>query len=357
MTPPAGVPAVAIAGVAKHYGDVRAVDDVSLEVPSGAFFSLLGASGSGKSTLLRLIAGLEFPDHGRILIAGQDVTRVPAYLRPVNTVFQSYALFPHLSVFDNVAYGLRREGLARPEIEQRVSETLRMVAMGDFARRRPNELSGGQQQRVAICRAIVKRPLLLLLDEPLAALDRRLREHTRFELKSLQDRLGITFLMVTHDQEEAMSISTKLAVMDHGRIVQQGSPQEVYARPRNRAIADFIGDANLFQVDVERREDERTWVRVAGGRRAVSVTGTPPQGDHATLLLRPEEIRLARDGSSVLDGQVTGVSFLGSASVVMVRLDDGRMAEVRAQGPAGVTAGDRIGLTWATDVGVLLEAE
>lgn len=351
MTPPAGVPAVAIAGVAKHYGDVRAVDDVSLEVPSGAFFSLLGASGSGKSTLLRLIAGLEFPDHGRILIAGQDVTRVPAYLRPVNTVFQSYALFPHLSVFDNVAYGLRREGLARPEIEQRVSETLRMVAMGDFARRRPNELSGGQQQRVAICRAIVKRPLLLLLDEPLAALDRRLREHTRFELKSLQDRLGITFLMVTHDQEEAMSMSDRIAIMLDGHIEQLGDPETVYEHPASAFVAGFIGRNNFWSgVATEHgaRADDGT--EFVASRPEEDV----PNGQGALAAVRPESINLSverpNDTNNAFQGTVAGVSHFGDVLQYVVHTADRDVLVLTPRANASrLYAGDSVWARWSAD--------
>jgi ABC-type Fe3+/spermidine/putrescine transport system ATPase subunit len=243
----AGDSIVRIEGLAKRYGDIAAVDGIDLEIERGELFALLGGSGCGKTTLLRMLAGFEKPDAGRIVIDGQDMTGVPPHLRPVNMMFQSYALFPHMNVADNVGYGLRREGVAKSEIAERVAEVLAQVRLSDFADRRPSQLSGGQRPRVAGARAVVKRPKLLLLDEPLAALDRKLRAGTRLELVRLQAELGLTFIMVTHDQEEAMSMADRLAVMDAGKVIQVGKPREVYERPSSRFVAGFIGVANIVQ--------------------------------------------------------------------------------------------------------------
>src|SRR5471030_3180603 len=241
-------PIVQIERATKRFGEIMAVDGVDLEIVRGELFALLGGSGCGKTTLLRLLAGFEVPDAGRILIDGQDMTGVPPHLRPVNMMFQSYALFPHMSVSGNIGYGLRREGLAKSEIRKRVGEVLALVKLGGLGDRKPSQLSGGQRQRVALARALVKRPKLLLLDEPLAALDRKLREGTRFELVRLQEELGLTFVVVTHDQEEAMSMATRLAVMNAGRIVQIGTPHDLYEQPASRFVADFIGIANIIDL-------------------------------------------------------------------------------------------------------------
>ena len=242
-------PIIRIEGLTKRFGAVSAVDKVDLEVARGELFALLGGSGCGKTTLLRLLAGFETPDSGRLLIDGHDMTGVPPHLRPINMMFQSYSLFPHMTVAENVGYGLRREGVAKTETATRVAQALEQVKLSDFATRRPAQLSGGQRQRVALARALVKRPKLLLLDEPLAALDRKLREGTRFELVRLQAELGLTFVMVTHDQEEAMSMASRMAVMEAGRVVQVGSPHEVYERPTSRFVADFIGIANILPLE------------------------------------------------------------------------------------------------------------
>src|SRR5204862_5764249 len=232
----------------KRFGAAVAVDRVSLSVERGEFFALLGPSGCGKTTLLRLIAGFEMPDGGRFLIDGVDVTAVPPYARPVNMMFQSYALFPHLDVAANIAFGLRQEGMERRRREARIAEMLALVQMQGLERRRPHELSGGQKQRVALARALAKTPKLLLLDEPLAALDRKLREETRLELTGIQQRLGTTFLVVTHDQEEALGMASRIAVMNQGRLVQIGAPAEIYERPNSRFVADFVGAVNLFEA-------------------------------------------------------------------------------------------------------------
>ena len=325
---------VQITGLAKRFGKVEAVAGVDIDIVRGELFALLGGSGCGKSTLLRLLAGFETPDAGRIVIDGQDMTGVPPHLRPVNMMFQSYALFPHMSVAENVAYGLRREGVARAEIDRRVAEALEQVRLADLGRRRPAQLSGGQRQRVALARALVKRPKLLLLDEPLAALDRKLREGTRFELVRLQEELGLTFIMVTHDQEEAMSMAGRLAVMDAGRIVQVGTPHEVYERPATRLVADFIGDANIL-----------------------------PQPDGRWLALRPEKIMLSATPpgtAHTVAARIVDIAYEGDRSLYRVALDDGRTmlvstANVARTPDKAFRRGESVWLGWAADAGQVLD--
>ncbi len=323
-------PIVTIAGVSKRFGAIVAVDRVDLEVRRGELFALLGGSGCGKTTLMRMLAGFETPDEGRLLIDGQDMSGIPPHRRPVNMMFQSYALFPHRDVAGNVGYGLRREGQPAKEIAARVAEALEQVRLSDHARRRPAQLSGGQRQRVALARALVKRPKLLLLDEPLAALDRKLREGTRFELVRLQEQLGLTFIMVTHDQEEAMSMASRLAVMDKGRIMQVGSPHEVYERPRSRFVADFIGDANIV----------------------------PLEGGRAWLALRPEKIALSaeRPGADhVRQGSILDVAYEGDRSLYRVALPDGSVLLVSTANVVRTADTYRRGqegwLGWAKDAG------
>jgi putrescine transport system ATP-binding protein len=282
-----------IAGVTKRFGRVAAVDDVNLTIERGALFALLGPSGCGKTTLLRLVAGLEHPDHGRIAIDGADVTALPPYARPVNMMFQSYALFPHLSVAGNVAFGLRQERMDRRRRAARVAEMLALVQMSEFRARRPHELSGGQRQRVALARALAKMPKLLLLDEPMAALDRKLRSETRRELIGIQERVGTAFLIVTHDQEEALGMATRIAVMDRGRVAQIGAPAEIYERPRTRFVADFVGEMNWFDGNRAVRPEKLMLSPTppAAGAVAARVTGVDYQGGVSIVHLEDREHR------------------------------------------------------------------
>lgn len=357
-------------GVTRQFGDVTAVDNVDLKVRRGELFSLLGGSGCGKSTLLRMIAGLETPDSGRLLIDGQDMTNVPPYERPVNMVFQSYALFPHMSVAQNVAYGLRQEGMARSERDDRVHEVLTLVDMQDLAGRKPDQLSGGQRQRVALARGLAKRPRILLLDEPLGALDRKLRERTQFELVNLQEQIGTTFILVTHDQEEAMTMSDRIAVMRTGRIQQIGSPRQVYEYPNSRYVADFVGTANLLSGEVVANTDGIARIRLAdtGTLVQVSAASAPvKQGDKVTAMVRPEKLRAITDqtpGSGEtnrLSGVVEDIAYLGDMSIYHVQVSGGPRIQVSQAnrhhtGEAPVTWGDTIHLTWHPDDGVVLTA-
>jgi putrescine transport system ATP-binding protein len=342
-------PYVRIERVTKKFGGFTAVDDVSLEIHRGEIFCLLGGSGSGKTTLLRMLAGFEQPTSGALYIEGQDMSGVPPYARPVNMMFQSYALFPHMSVERNVAFGLEQERLARAEIRRRVGEMLELVRMGSLAARKPHQLSGGQRQRVALARALVKRPKLLLLDEPLAALDRKLREHTQFELLAIQERLGVTFVVVTHDQQEAMTLATRMGVMSQGRIVQVGTPAEIYERPATRLVADFIGNVNLFEGRVIGARDAGGTVRIACpelGEVEVcpSVEGpTPALGDPLAdvpagaavwVAIRPEKIELSSEPASNsealnrVSGSVREVGYRGEVSVLLVQIPSGRLVRV-----------------------------
>jgi putrescine transport system ATP-binding protein len=356
---PPGAPLLSVEGVAKSFGGIPAVDGVDLAVAQGELFALLGASGSGKTTLLRLIAGLEHPDKGRIRLDGSDMTDRPAYERPVNTVFQSYALFPHMSVRGNIAFGLKQEKLPGHEIDKRVAEMLQLVQMESFARRKPSQLSGGQRQRVAIARSLAKRPKLLLLDEPMSALDRRLREQTRLELASIQKRLGIAFILVTHDQEEAMSLADRMAVMEAGRIVQIGSPREIYARPATRFVAGFIGDTNLFEGKVLRHEGHYLSVQTADGEMVVHGTTDVSPGTTVWLAVRPERIRLGpATGHNCLDVRVLRIEYRGDQSILHAVTRSGAALRLKGgnEALAAVHADATVAIAWQPDDVVVLKS-
>ncbi|MEX0976144.1 MAG: ABC transporter ATP-binding protein [Woeseia sp.] len=332
---------IRITNLSKHFGNFVAVDSVDLDIGRRELFSILGGSGCGKSTLLRMLAGFETPTSGRIVIDGVDITNLPPYRRPVNMMFQSYAIFPHMSVEKNIAYGLQKEGLPKTEIKTRVTEMLELVQLQQFATRKSNQLSGGQRQRVALARALVKSPKVLLLDEPLAALDKKLREHTQFELMGLQDRLGITFVVVTHDQEEAMILSSRIAVMNEGRLEQVGKPKEVYEYPRNRFVADFIGTINMFEGTVEDRRDGMIKVHCEAAGTVLTACDVDEltaagKGNAVCLAIRPEKIFISQErpvstDDTCLPGVVEDLGYFGNLSLYRIRLDTGRVVQVSAQ--------------------------
>jgi putrescine transport system ATP-binding protein len=331
---PAARPYVQVDRVSKSFGEFKAVDDVSLKIYKGEIFCLLGASGCGKTTLLRMLGGFETPTSGKIYIDGEDMTGVPPYERPVNMMFQSYALFPHMTVEQNVAFGLKQDRLPKAEIRERVGAMLDLVKLGEFAKRKPQQLSGGQRQRVALARSLVKRPKLLLLDEPLGALDKKLREHTQFELISIQDTLGVTFVVVTHDQEEAMTLASRIGVMNHGEIVQAGTPSEIYEFPSSKFVADFVGSVNMFEGKLI--EDEPEYVRIGseelGGTIYVSHGISAPPEAVVWAAVRPEKIFMstaAPEGSdNVVRGAVQDIAYLGDLSIYLVKLATGKVVRV-----------------------------
>jgi putrescine transport system ATP-binding protein len=328
---------IRIKGVCKRFGDFTAVDNVDLDIEQGELFSFLGGSGCGKTTLLRMLAGFEMPSSGTIEIDGVDVTHQAPYDRPVNMMFQSYAVFPHMNVAKNVAYGLQKEGVSRAEINKRVDEMLELVQLGELKNRKPGQLSGGQQQRVALARALIKRPKVLLLDEPLAALDKKLRERTQFELMNIQDELGITFVVVTHDQEEAMTLSGRMAVMDKGRFQQVGTPKEIYDYPSSRFVADFIGTINTFEgvvtvvgdKEIQVYSDEAGESLTALGRQLVDV------GQTIEIAVRPEKIFVSKDKPDnddvCIEGVVDDLGYLGNRSLYRIRLGSGKIVQVSSQ--------------------------
>jgi putrescine transport system ATP-binding protein len=332
--PDPDMPLLRIEGVAKKFGSFRAVDHVTLDIRAGEFFALLGPSGCGKTTLLRMLAGFETPDEGRILLNGKDIAPVLPHERPVNMMFQNYALFPHLSVKDNIAFGLRRAGMARAGINTRVAEMVALVKLEGLEKRKPDQLSGGQRQRVALARSLARRPQVLLLDEPLAALDKKLRESTQHELMELQRRLGMTFIIVTHDQEEAMTMASRIGVMDAGRLDQVATPRDLYETPASRWIAEFVGDINLFEGEVKPAEQGRLAVSTRdAGTVYVAEPRTPLTKAVVSVAIRPEKVKLSRrapaaDGSNPtafnrLEGVITDVSYLGGITTYKVKLDSG----------------------------------
>jgi putrescine transport system ATP-binding protein len=333
---PGAKPLIRVENVTKRFGDAVAVDHLSLDIFQSEFFCLLGPSGCGKTTLMRMLAGFESPSEGVITLAGQSLAGVPPYRRPVNMMFQSYALFPHMSVEKNIAFGLKQDGLPKAEIADRVGEMLRLVQLEKLAKRYPAQLSGGQRQRVALARALAKKPKVLLLDEPLGALDKKLREETQFELMDIQHELGMTFVVVTHDQEEAMTMADRIAVMDHGRIVQVATPGEIYEQPKTRFIAEFVGDVNILEGHVMGQENG-LW-RVAAPSAVAPLTIDDPDevlnsGQAVAIAVRPEKMRIQREkpgpeAVNVLTGEVWDIGYLGDWTVYRVKLATGEILRV-----------------------------
>jgi len=350
-----------IESVTKDFGDVRAVDQVSLDIARGEIFALLGSSGCGKTTLLRVLAGFETPSSGRVLLDGDDLAGRPPYERPINMMFQSYALFPHLSVWDNVAFGLRRDRRPKAEVSARVEEMLRLVQLVPLARRKPHQLSGGQQQRVALARSLAKRPKLLLLDEPLGALDRKLREATRIELVNIIRQVGVTCVVVTHDQEEAMTMASRMAVMSEGRFVQVGSPAEVYEMPATRFVADFVGSVNLMDGTVVANGPGHVEIRCADMLHRVDRGIADHQGQPVTVAIRPEKIRLTHEKPAGDANQVQGVvmaqSYFGDYTLYHLALPSGARLKVHvgSQSLDGAPAeGDAVWAQWLPTSQVVL---
>ncbi len=363
---PAAKPFIEFRHVTKRFGDFLAVDDLTLTIYERVFFALLGPSGCGKTTLMRMVAGFEEPTSGQVLLDGQDLAGVPPYRRPTNMMFQSYALFPHMSVEGNIAFGLKQDGMSKAEIAARVEEMLAMVKLTPFAKRKPHQLSGGQKQRVALARSLAKKPKVLLLDEPLGALDRKLREETQFELTDLQQKLGLTFLIVTHDQEEAMTVADRIAVMEHGRIVQVATPAEIYEQPNSRYVADFIGDINLIEGRVTSAGSGLVKLQSSDTGAAIEVEqkNEAQVGETAWFAIRPEKVSIALQpppagAVNVLAGEVWDIGYLGDVSIYHVRLPTGATVKATVTNQTRlverpITWEDKVWLTWARDGGVVL---
>jgi putrescine transport system ATP-binding protein len=350
---PQAVPYISIERVTKKFGDFVAVNDVSLKIYKQELFCLLGGSGCGKTTLLRMLAGFEDSTSGRILIDGVDMTGIPPYERPVNMMFQSYALFPHMSVEQNVAFGLKQDRLPRAEIAARVTDMLDLVKLGQFAKRKPHQLSGGQRQRVALARSLVKRPKLLLLDEPLGALDKKLREHTQFELVNLQEKLGVTFVVVTHDQEEAMTLSSRIGVMNAGEIVQVGTPKDIYEYPSSKFVAEFIGNVNMFQGRMVEDLPDRVRIESQELGGTIFVDHGVSAAPDAVLwaAVRPEKINISLEkpdqADNIAHGKVREIAYMGDVSIYLVQLDSGKI--VRITQPNAYRQADDL-ITWDQSV-------
>ena len=363
---PAAKPYISFKNVTKRFGDFVAVDNLSLDVYEREFFSLLGPSGCGKTTLLRMLAGFEEPTEGEIFLDGQSLKGVPPHKRPVNMMFQSYALFPHMSVADNIAFGLKQDGMEKSARDERVAQMLKLVKLEEFAKRKPDQLSGGQRQRVALARAVAKRPKLLLLDEPLGALDKKLREETQFELMDLQQELGLTFMIVTHDQEEAMTMSDRIAVMDKGIIAQIGTPAEIYEAPNSRYVADFIGSVNILEGAVVSSDDAHVTIKGGDGEIVGALRGSKPpaEGKTAWFAIRPEKMRVSRSRpdnvDNALEGEVWDIAYLGDMTIINVKLDSGNVVQASminrsrlVEDPIGYD--ERIWLSFSADSGLVLE--
>ena len=365
---PTATPQIVIEDVTKTYGANTAVDNVTLKIFRGEMFALVGASGCGKTTLLRMLAGFANPSNGRIAIDGVDMSAVPPHERPVNMMFQSYALFPHMTVEKNIGYGLRRLPLEEAARRQRVQEALEMVQLGGLGSRKPHQLSGGQRQRVALARALIRRPKVLLLDEPLSALDKKLREQTQFELMDLQDKIGITFIVVTHDQDEAMALASRIAVMNHGRVMQVGTPAEIYEFPCSRFVADFVGTTNLFAGTVSACAQGLVTVHCSetGSDLEVDAAGALSPGQQVWVAVRPEKVRLGKEppaGERVnqLRGTVWELGYLGNRSTYQIKTTSGKLVTVFAQNQrrtaqAAIDWSDEVFVSWSPDAAIVLQA-
>ena len=362
---PEAKPMIEFSGVTKNYGDFTAIDNIDLKIYPREFFALLGPSGCGKTTMMRMLGGFENVTRGTITIDGQDMRGVPANKRAVNMMFQSYALFPHLSVADNLAFGLKRSDMPKSEIKGRVDEMLRLVQLGKFAGRKPHQLSGGQRQRVALARALAKAPKLLLLDEPLGALDKKLRQETQFELMDIQEKTGTTFVIVTHDQEEAMTMASRIAVMDHGKLVQVDTPDRIYEAPNSVYVADFIGDVNIIEGRIAKAEGdaaELAWAEGQAPIRGMSGHGIS-HGQGGAFAIRPEKIAIATeepvDVHNRISGEVEDIAYLGNISTYYVRLTNGALvksqtANTRRIARRGITWNDKVWLSWTDTAGIVL---
>jgi len=358
-------PIIHFQNVTKRFGDFTAIDDLTLDIYEKEFFALLGPSGCGKTTLMRMLAGFETPTEGQITLDGRDIAMVPPNKRPVNMMFQSYALFPHLSVADNVAFGLKRSDMPREEIPARVDEMLGLVQLRKFANRKPHQISGGQRQRVALARSLAKAPKLLLLDEPLGALDRKLREETQFELMDIQEKLGTTFVIVTHDQEEAMTVASRVAVMDNGKIEQVDTPERIYEFPGSRYVADFIGDVNLIEGairSVKKAEVEISWAEGLPNLRAAAPDGIE-KGQNCCFAIRPEKVSISaekpEDAANAIEGKVLDIGYLGNMSTYHVELSNGQVikaqvANQRRLARRAFTWEDRVWVSFTATAGLVL---
>jgi len=361
-------PQIIIEGVTKTFGDFTAVDNISLNIFQGEMFALVGASGCGKTTLLRMLAGFERQSSGRILIDGVEMSEVPPHERPVNMMFQSYALFPHMTVESNVGYGIRRLPIARTERQQRIEQALEMVQLKHLAKRKPHQLSGGQRQRVALARALIRRPKVLLLDEPLSALDKKLREKTQFELMDLQYHVGITFIVVTHDQDEAMALATRIAVIDRGKVMQVGTPSQIYEFPQSRFVADFVGTTNLFEGIVAAAEPGLVTIECAetGCELRVDDVGRFSAGQRVWVALRPEKVRLSKqppqgERLNLLRGVVWELGYLGNRSTYQIKMASGKLVTVVAQNERrtsewSIDWSDEVYMSWQADAAVILQS-